>query len=179
MNLKEIKSLIDNKTVEVRETMNMIRQMDVNSYRFEHGTEISYEPQFLVSAPHEFTVDELYEKVKLLDREIFTLKAILAEKNQAVKVTYNGEEMSITGAVVLLKTLRSRLPVLNRLAALKESRNIVSPGRYSEETKTYVDVQKPVPDVKKYREEVKLVEMEIMKLQSVLDAANLSTEVTI
>lgn len=179
MNLKEIKNLIDNKTAEVREAMGLVQQATVNSYRFEHGTELLFEEKFMVNAPHEFTVEELMERIEALDRGILHLKSVLSEKNQKTKITYNGEKMSLSSAIALLKTMRNKLPLLSRLSSAKENRNVISPGRYNEDTKTYLEVSRPAFDVIKVREELRRTEMEILKLQSLIDAANLSTNANV
>lgn len=179
MNLKEVKSMIDKYTVEVRETMGMVEQSKSNRYRFPFGEQQVFEKEYMINAPHEFTVDELLKKIETIDGKILVLRDVLAEKNQSVRIVFEGESISLTKAIYLLKNLRNKLPLYSRLSFEKETRDVIAPGRYNEDTKTYTEIRKPTFDVNEIREKVKEVEKRIMTLQTLIDAANISTEVEV
>lgn len=178
MNLKELKSLIENKSVEVRERMSKVDAVTMNQYRLPYGEDIELSDKFLVNAPHEYTVEELMAEVETLDAEILTLKSILAEKNQKTKFAYKGKTLTLATAIVQLKAMRSMLPLVRRLANnFSEQRDVQAPSRYSEDTKTYVVVRKPTFEAKVYREKLKELENDIIELQSLMDVANLSVKI--
>lgn len=179
MNLKEIKSLLDNKVIEVRELTRKRNEFLFNQYRFVQGSDIDFNDKYQVNAPHEFSVDELTEDINRLDEEILLLKSTLNRHNESTIIEFKGNKMSLSTAIFKVKTMRDKLPSLKKLGEIKESRDLLVPNKYSDETQTYLVINKPTYDVKQYRDLAKVVENDIISLQSLIDKANLETNVLI
>lgn len=180
MNLKELKSLIENKSVEVRERMQKVDTVTMNQYRLPYGEDVETSDKFLVNAPHEFQVEELMDEVVILDGEVLKLKGLLAKMNQETTLEFKGATLTLSMAIVKLKAMRNQLPLIRRLSNnFSEQRDIQAPGRYSEDTKTYVVIKKPTFEAKVYREKLRELENDIITLQSLMDNANLSVNVVV
>lgn len=177
MNLKETKSLLDNKILEVKSLIRKRNDCLLDEYRFVQGTDIAFEDKFKINSPHEFTVDELTTLIDSLDTEILQLKHTLNKANEETTIVFHSETMSLSTAIFKVKTMRDKLPSLKKLGEIKEDREVVTPSRYSEDTQTYVRINKPTYDFKKYRELGKALENDIIELQSIIDKANVDTYV--
>lgn len=180
MNLKELKSLISNREVEVREYMSLVDGCVYNSYRIPQGEELIPEDRYMVNAKHEYTIEELYTKINELDAVVLSLKALLNEKNHTSTITLDDREITLAEAILTIKMLKSKLPLLKRLSmAKKEKRSVIAPGRYSEDAKTYTELTVAQLEPKEYREELSAIENKIISLQSKIDNVNINTLVDI
>lgn len=183
MTLAEARLILDNKENELQEICAKRRECRTNTYRKKDGK------KDLIHEAHEFSVDELTEKIEKLQKEIRILRLATAKANieTMVDFTVDGKKICLQEAIYLIKQYREELPVLKEMGELKAKSEIinapVSMSRWMTQTpvvdNSYEQVIEPNYDTKKYRKLAEKTETLITKLEVAINKANYSTFVDI
>lgn len=179
LTLAEARLILANKEQELHDLFAKRKEARVNVYRKKDGQ------KELMHVPHEFTVDELTEKINKLQKEIRLLRLAVTKANIETLVDFlvDGKKITLQEAIYLIKQYREELPVLKEMGELKAKSEIVNPtARWGLQTATdssYEQVTEPTYDTKKYRQLATKTETLITKLEVAINKANYSTMVDI
>lgn len=176
--LAEARLILDNKEAELKTLFQRRKDCRLNIYKKKDTSkELTHEE-------HEFTVDELTDKIETLKKDIRKLRLVTTRANidSDVDFTVDGEKIKLQEAIYLIKQYRDELPVLKDMGEVKTTSTIVDPTpRFGQSTvdRSYEQLTEPTYNTKDYRKKAEKLEFLITKLEIAINQANYNTFVEI
>lgn len=176
--LEEARLIKDSKEAQLAELTKLRNEVVYNRYKRVKGEE-----EELLHPEHEYTVDDLTEKIFKLKNEIDILREAINRANLETLVDFRWPEpdspkLNLQRAIWLIKWLRNEQNYESILSSYKETRKIVDEtSRFATNPidRSYEEISRPTFDTKKYADRVKKFESLFIKMEMAINAANLNT----
>jgi hypothetical protein len=178
MSLAELRLVLENKEKELMTLLQRRNECLVNVYKKTNGN------KELMHEKHEFTVDELTQKIAEVRKAIRKLRlcSTIANVNTLVDFTVDGEKTTLQEAIFLIKQYRVEAENFRTMSEKKATSKIVDPLCFSSNSnvdRSYEEITEPTYNTKLYREKAEKLEKLITKLELAINKANLTTEVEV